>query len=62
MQGDSDLAEEDYRQSIKLFRRLSDQGKYANSLGAAYSYIGDLRRSKEFKEALQYYEKSDSSI
>ena len=59
MQGDFDLAEQDYRQSIKLFKLLSDQGKYANSLGAAYSYIGDLRRSKgDFAEALQYYEKA----
>ena len=59
MQQDYTLAEQDYRQSISLFRRLSNQGKYANSLGAAYSYIGDVRREKgDFSEALQYYEKA----
>ena len=60
MQRDYGLAEQDYRQSISLFRRLSNQsGKYAVSIGAAYSYIGNIRSSQgKFAEALQYYEKA----
>jgi DNA-binding SARP family transcriptional activator len=60
MQRDYALAEQDYRQSISLFRRLSNnQGKYAASIGAAYSYIGDIRRGEsKFADALRYYEKA----
>lgn len=62
MQQDHALAEQNYRQSISLFRRLSNkQGKYAASIGAAYSYIGDIRSGEgKFAEALQYYEKAIS--
>ena len=59
MLGDYVLAEQDYRQSIDLFRHLPDKGKYATCIGAAYSYIGDIRRGEnQFAEALQYYEKA----
>lgn len=60
MQKDNATAENYYRQSIALFRRLSNNtGKYAPNIGAAYNYIGDIRRAEnDLSEALQYYEKA----
>jgi len=60
MQKDNITAERYYRQSITLFRRLSNRSeKYAPKIGAAYNYIGDIRRAgNNLPEALQYYEKA----
>ena len=60
MQKDNITAELYYRQSITLLRRLAKRTKkYAPKIGAAYNYIGDIRRAtNNLSEALQYYEKA----
>lgn len=60
MRKDNVTSERYYRQSIALFRRLPDgQGRYAANIGAAYNYIGDIRRTQgNLPEALTYYEKA----
>lgn len=62
MRRDIATSERHYRQSISLFRRLPNgPGKYASNIGAAYNYIGDLRRTENnLPEALRYYEKAVS--
>lgn len=60
MQKDNKTAEKNFQQSIALFKRLSNKsGQYALNIGAAYNYIGDIRRAEnKFSEALHYYEKA----
>lgn len=60
MRKDNVTSERHYRQSIALFRRLpNNPRKYAANIGAAYNYIGDIRRAENnLPEALQYYEKA----
>ncbi|XEQ94554.1 hypothetical protein SCACP_34530 [Sporomusa carbonis] len=53
-------AEEYYRKSIALFKKIEDnRNNYTLSIAAAYNYIGDLRRfEKKFGEAIEYYEQA----
>jgi len=54
------MAEQYYRQSIVMFKRLNArQENYAIHIAAAYNYIGDLRRGDcNLSEALDYYERA----
>lgn len=60
MQNEKSMAEQYYRQSIAMFKRLDvGQGNYEMHIAAAYNYIGDLRRGdRKLLEALDYYEKA----
>lgn len=60
LQNEKFVAEQYYRQSIMLFKRLNvGQGTYAIHIAAAYNYIGDLRHmDRHHLEALSYYEKA----
>lgn len=52
-------AEELLKESIKIFQRIEDDGKYSLNIAACYNYIGEIRRhNMEFSEALTYYDKA----
>ncbi len=58
LRGEDERAEQSYRQSIALFKRLNGRGDgYAAHIAAAYNYIGDLRGGQgDWNEALRHYE------
>ena len=60
MQHEKSMAEQYYRRSIAMFKRLDvGHGYYVIHIAAAYNYIGDLRRGdRNLPAALAYYEKA----
>ncbi|WP_371365189.1 hypothetical protein SRRS_00760 [Sporomusa rhizae] len=60
LEGNPEQAEQYYRQSIGLFKKLDIQNNcYILNIAASYNYIGNLRRdSLNLKEALNYYEQA----
>lgn len=57
---EQELAEQCYRQSLAMFRRMGEgKPNYSLHMAAAYNYIGELRRSDgNLSEALYYYEQA----
>lgn len=54
-----DEAEELLKESIRIFNKIEDEGKYSLNIAACYNYIGEIRRhNMEFSEALYYYDKA----
>lgn len=60
LRGEREQAEQYYRQSILLFKRLAMHNScYILNIAAAYNYIGNLRRDTlNLEEALNYYEQA----
>lgn len=60
LKGQYQQAENYYRQSLALFRKLAARNSfYAFTIAAANNYIGDLRRdSLDYKAALHHYEQA----
>lgn len=60
LKGEYQQAENYYRQSLALFKKLTAQNSfYAFTIAAAQNYIGDLRReSFAYKAALHHYEQA----
>ncbi|SDD99301.1 AAA family ATPase [Sporomusa acidovorans] len=58
--GQTEQAEQYYRQSIALFKKMDMQNNcYILNIAAAYNYIGNLRREAlKLEEALHYYEQA----
>ncbi|CVK18733.1 hypothetical protein SPSPH_003060 [Sporomusa sphaeroides DSM 2875] len=57
---EQELAEQCYRQSLSVFKRLGEENSnYSLHMAAAYNYIGELRRTDgNLAEALYYYEQA----
>lgn len=60
LQGQYQQAEDYYRQSLELLKKLAIRNRfYTFTIAAANNYIGDLRREKfDYKEALHHYEEA----
>lgn len=60
LQGQYQQAEDYYRQSLALLKKLAIRNSfYTFTIAAANNYIGDLRREKfDYKEALHHYEQA----
>lgn len=60
LQGQYQQAEDYYRQSLALLKKLAVRNSfYVFTIAAANNYIGDLRREKfDYKEALHHYEQA----
>lgn len=60
LQGQYQQAEDYYRQSLALLKKLAVRNSfYTFTIAAANNYIGDLRREKfDYKEALHHYEQA----
>lgn len=60
LQGQYQQAEDYYRQSLALLKKLAVRNSfYIFTIAAANNYIGDLRREKfDYKEALHHYEQA----
>lgn len=60
LQGQYQEAEDYYRKSLELLKKLAIRNRfYTFTIAAANNYIGDLRREKfDYKEALHHYEEA----